>query len=78
MAGFVLHSVLVEGPQVQVSYHDPAGAGPYGFEIRTAVITLTPDLEAELAEVNDAVLQLVSAWSGLMRQPPAPPGLPGT
>lgn len=77
-AGFVLHSVLCEGPTVQVSYHDPSGASPYGFEIRTAVITMTPDLEVELGEVNDAALQLVTAWAGLMREPPRPGGLPGT
>lgn len=75
-AGFVLHSVLCEGPTVQVSYHDPANVTPHGFTIVTEVITMSPDLEVELGEVNDAALQLVTAWAGLMRET-RPGGLPG-
>jgi hypothetical protein len=68
--------MLFEGPQVQVSYSDPSGRGPHGFKICTCVIVLSADLEAELAEVSDAALQLVTAWEGLQREAPVPRGLP--
>lgn len=74
--GFVLHSVLCEGPTVQVSYSDPAGRGPHGFKIGTCVITLSPALEHEMAELTDAALQLVTAWEGLMREGLAAGGWP--
>lgn len=71
--GFVLHSILLEGPQVQVSYHDSDAKGPSGFEIRTPVMVIDSRLQAELAEVSDAALQLVTAWAGLMREETASP-----
>jgi hypothetical protein len=75
--GFVLHSVLCEGPTVQVSYSDPAARTPHGTEIRTCVINLGPDLEAAVDELTDAALQLVSDWQGLMREVPRG-GLPAS
>jgi hypothetical protein len=77
MAGFVLHSVLCEGPTVQVSYSDPAARTAHGTEIRTCVINLSPELDPAVAELTDAALQLVTDWQGLMREVPSG-GLPAS
>lgn len=69
LEGFVLHSVVVDGASVQVSYSDPAGATVHGVEVRTAAITLGPELEDHFNEVVDAALQLVAEWNGLRRAP---------
>lgn len=72
MTGFALQSIVCEDRRVQVSYTDPEARGPHGVEVRTAVINVDGALEAELAELTDAALQLVTAWLGLMRESPGP------
>lgn len=74
----VLQSILFEEHQVQLSYFDPAAQGPYGVEIRTAVITIgSGTFDPELAELTDACEQLLMAWEGRRREGPRPKGLPG-
>lgn len=75
----VLQSIIFEEDRVQVSYIDPAGQGPFGVEIRTPVIlTSSGDFDPELAELTDAVEQLLMAWEGRRREglrtkrPPGP------
>lgn len=72
--GFVLQSLLVGDGRVEVSYYDEQERGPHGITIHTAVITLDGSLDAEMAEVVDAALQLVTAWAGLQREHRARPG----
>lgn len=66
---FVLQSIVVADDRMEVSYHDPATITPHGLTISTAVINLgTGALDAEIAELYDAALQLVTAHGGLQRE----------
>lgn len=79
MSTIVLQSIVVDEGRVQVSYFDPAGVGPEGVDMRVAVInTHSGAYDAEMAEITDAALQLVTAWEGRRREFPGPRGLPGT
>jgi hypothetical protein len=72
VSSFALQSILVEDGRFQVSYIDPDSRSPHGVEVHTPVIILSPALDAEMAELTDAALQLVTAWGGLMRESPGP------
>lgn len=74
MGVVVVQNIAFDTHQVQVTYFDRDSEGPHGLELRTAVI-VTAGLDAELAEVNDSVLQLITAWEGLRREV-RPSGLP--
>lgn len=76
MAELLLHSILFHPGRVELSWSDPDGEGPFGMEIRTAVIDVsTGKFDAELVEMTDAATQLLTSWEGARREPP-PRGLP--
>lgn len=67
--GFVPQSVVFEDGRLQISWYDAASRDPLGLEIRTAVINhVDAGLDAELAELHDAVFQVVLAWEGARRE----------
>lgn len=65
--GVVFQSLVLADGQAHLTYLDPDSQSPHGLRIETAVMNLD-SLEAELAEVVDAMLQLLGAWEGLQRE----------
>lgn len=64
----VIHSVVFSDADVQVSFNDPEARDAHGVVITTAVITLEEAIGSEVAEVTDAVEQLLASWLGLRRE----------
>lgn len=66
---FVPQSVVFEDGRLQISWYDAAWRSPLGLEIRTAVINpADAGIDAEIAELHEAVFQVVLAWEGARRE----------